>query len=322
LREDLKELARGRWYGILTTLGIEAELLDGKHQACPFCGGSDRFRWTNFEDAGMFICNQCGGGSGFDLAMRYLGMDFAGVAKEIERIMGTPAKIRIPLDQNGAAADLGKAGRMAEKIWREAKALETKDNPVCRYLRSRGLGGAPGSLRFHPGIFDGDSKKKFPAMVASILDFRGAPAGIHLTFLEEVDGRWEKARIPAPKKQRRIARTIAGGAIRLTTKGGDGCLAIAEGIETAIAVREMYGTPCWSAMNSSGLASFQLPEVRPIQLHIYADNDKNYAGQKAAYTLANRLATKDDFFQVFVQAPMILGDYLDLLLGHATRRSV
>jgi len=267
----------------------------------------------------MFICNQCGGGSGFDLAMRYLGMDFAGVAKEIERIMGTPAKIRIPLDQNGGP-DLGKAGRMAEKIWREATALDSKDNPVCQYLLHRGLAAAPGSLRYHPGVFDGDSKKKYPAMVASIQDFRGAPAGIHLTFLEEVEGRWAKARIPAPKKQRRIARTIAGGAIRLTTKGGDGCLAVAEGIETAIAVREIYGTPCWSAMNSSGLTSFQLPEVRPIQLHIYADNDKNYAGQKAAYMLANRLATKDDFWQVFVEAPPILGDYLDLLLGHATRR--
>jgi len=321
MREDLKELARGRWYGILTTLGIAGEILDGKHQACPFCGGTDRFRWTNFEDQGMFICNQCGGGSGFDLAMRYLGMDFAGVAKEIERIMGTPAKIKIPLDQNGAPEDLGKAGRMAEKIWREATALETKENPVCQYLLHRGLGAAPGSLRYHPGVFDGDSKRKYQAMVASIQDFRGAPSGIHLTFLEEVDGRWIKARIPAPKKQRKIARTIAGGAIRLTTKGGDGCLAVAEGIETAIAVREMYGTPCWSTMNSSGLVSFQLPEARPIQLHIYADNDKNYAGQKAAYTLANRLATKDDFFQVFVQAPPVLGDYLDFLNGHATRRA-
>ena len=316
MREDIKEAARGRWYGILTTLGIEAELLNGKHQPCPFCEGVDRFRYTNFEDKGMFICNQCGGGSGFDLAMRFTGRSFAEVAKEIERILGLN---KIPRD-NGAGQDTAKAAKVAEKIWQESKKIETKDNPVCRYLLRRGLAGAPGSLRYHPGIFDGDSKRKYQAMVAEIQDFRGERSGIHITFLEELEGYWQKARIPAPKKQRKIARTIAGGAIRLTLKGGDGCLAVAEGIETAIAVRQMYGTPCWSAMNSSGLASFKLPEPPPIQLHIYADADKNYAGQKAAYTLANRLATKEDFFQVFVEAPPILGDYLDFLNGHATRR--
>ena len=316
MREDIKELARGRWYGILTTLGFDGELLNGKHQPCPFCGGEDRFRYTNFEDAGMFICNQCGGGSGFDLVMRFLGRNFGEVAKEIEGILGLK---RIPLD-NGAGQDTAKAGKATEKIWREAKPLESKDNPVCLYLLRRGLAGAPGSLRYHPGIFDGDSKKKYPAMVAEIQNFKGERSGIHITFLEEVSGNWEKARIPAPKKQRKIARTIAGGAIRLTLKGGDGCLAVAEGIETAIAVREMYGTPCWSAMNSSGLASFQLPAPPPRQLHIYADADKNYAGQKAAYNLANRLATKEDYFQVFVEAPPILGDYLDFLNAHATRR--
>ena len=73
-------------------------------------------------------------------------------------------------------------------------------------------------------------------------------------------------------------------------------------------------------MNSTGMAAFQLPEHRPIQLHIYADNDSNYTGQRAAYTLANRLVVKDEFAQVFVQAPPTLGDYLDFLNGHATRR--
>ncbi len=318
INDRLKEQAQGRWHGILLAMGVHKDLLDGKHQPCPFCGGDDRFRFTNFEGKGMFICNQCGGGSGFDLAMKYLGTSFGEVAKEVERILGLK---EMPKDVNVNGADPSKAAHAAEKIWREASPLRSKDNPVCGYLMRRGLAAAPGSLRYHPGIFDGETKRKYQAMVAEIQDHRGERAGIHITFLERIDGHWEKARMDAPKKQRKIARTIAGCAIRLTTKSKDGCLAVAEGIETAIAVREMYGTPCWSTMNSTGLAGFILPEVRPIQLHVYADNDKNYAGQKAAYTLANRLATQEDFYQVFVQAPPILGDYLDLLCGHATRRA-
>ena len=319
ISDDLKNAAQGRWYGILTALGVEAKLLDGKHQACPFCGGDDRFRWTNFEGKGMYICNQCGSGSGFDLAMRYLGTTFADVAAEVQRILGLPDKP--PLDKRRNGAGDQKKSAQVSRLWEEAEQLE-KENPVCRYLMRRGLSAAPASLRYHPGIFDGDSGKKWPAMVASIQGADGGMSGIHITFLEEVGGHWQKARVKAPKKQRKITDTIAGSAIRLTTTGGDGCLAIAEGIETAIAVRELYRTPCWSVMNSTGMAGFRLPEHRPIQLHIYADNDSNYTGQRAAYTLANRLVVKEDFHQVFVQAPPTLGDYLDFLNGHATRRVV
>ena len=317
IADDIKNAAQGRWLGILRSLGIPKDWLNGKHQPCPFCGGEDRFRFTDFEGKGMFFCNQCGSGSGFDLAMKYLGASFSEVAKQIEEILGTK---QLPIDNNGQ--DLGKAAHMAEKIWHDAEIIQDKENPVCGYLMRRGLSAAPKSLRYHPRIFDGDSKKEWPAMVASIQDAKGEMAGIHLTFLERIDGRWEKARMDAPKKQRKIGRSISGCSIRLAAQsGGDGCLAVAEGIETAIAVKEMYGTPCWSAMNATGLAGFLLPDPKPIQLHIYADNDPHYAGQRAAFNLANRLCMKDDFHSVFVEVPPILGDYLDLLNGHATRRS-
>ncbi|WP_298860764.1 primase-helicase zinc-binding domain-containing protein, partial [uncultured Gimesia sp.] len=47
----------GREVEVLSSLGIPAESLDGKHHACPKCGGKDRFR---FDDVNRFvICNQC-----------------------------------------------------------------------------------------------------------------------------------------------------------------------------------------------------------------------------------------------------------------------
>ena len=50
---------RGREFEILRDVaGISAEYLDGKHHACPKCGGKDRFRLID-KDAGAVFCNQC-----------------------------------------------------------------------------------------------------------------------------------------------------------------------------------------------------------------------------------------------------------------------
>ena len=38
-----------------------------RHQACPVCGGSDRFRFDDKEGRGTWFCNQCGAGDGLKL---------------------------------------------------------------------------------------------------------------------------------------------------------------------------------------------------------------------------------------------------------------
>lgn len=81
------DIARGRWKEILLGLGIPGKLLDQRHQPCPFCGGKDRFRWTNFDDRGMFICNQCGSGDGFKLLMQFHGWTFPQAAKRIDDLL-------------------------------------------------------------------------------------------------------------------------------------------------------------------------------------------------------------------------------------------
>ena len=99
-------------------------------------------------------------------------------------------------------------------------------------------------------------------------------------------------------------------------------LGIAEGIETAIAVRELFAVACWSVMSTAGMEKFKLPDIKPMTLRIFADNDKNHAGMKAAYNLANRLAIKDDYFNTFVERPPTMGDWLDFLNSHATHPKV
>ncbi|GHM17395.1 hypothetical protein ECZU43_14530 [Escherichia coli] len=58
--------ALGHWPRILPALGIQ--VLKNRHQPCPVCGGSDRFRFDDREGRGTWYCNQCGAGDGLKLA--------------------------------------------------------------------------------------------------------------------------------------------------------------------------------------------------------------------------------------------------------------
>jgi len=80
---------------------------------------------------------------------------------------------------------------------------------------------------------------------------------------------------------------MMGGAIRLFP-AEKGKIAIAEGIETAIAVVESAHIPCWAACSAGMMAGF-IPPKGITDVIIFSDNDRNFTGQKAAYTLANRL---------------------------------
>lgn len=82
---------------------------------------------------------------------------------------------------------------------------------------------------------------------------------------------------------------------------------MAEGIETALAVYELTQIPTWATMNAGCMESLEVPaEVR--ELLVCADNDLNYRGQRAAYTLANRTAMQGCAVRVRVAEQ---GDFLD-----------
>lgn len=102
--QELKRAAAGRWLEILTTLGgIDAELLDGQHHACPKCGGMDRFRAMDLA-AGAPFCNQCfakGNGDGLAALGWLQGWDFRTTLQNLAGYLGI---------ENGRARDNGKAG--------------------------------------------------------------------------------------------------------------------------------------------------------------------------------------------------------------------
>jgi putative DNA primase/helicase len=93
---DLMEAASGQWPRLLIELaGLSPEQLQDRHQPCPACGGTDRYRWDRDDGPGGWFCNQCGGrersgggGNGMDLLLRLTGWDFATAARRIEAHLG------------------------------------------------------------------------------------------------------------------------------------------------------------------------------------------------------------------------------------------
>jgi len=77
--DELKPRMLGQWVGFLTATGFDGKIFNGKHQACPVCGGKDRFRFDNEMQQlgdGGYICNQCGSGDGASLYLKGTGCDF------------------------------------------------------------------------------------------------------------------------------------------------------------------------------------------------------------------------------------------------------
>ena len=65
---DVKEAAKGRWFGVLTELGVDSKCLERPNKKCPICRNSeDSFSFTDLEGNGTFFCRKGHSGGGFDL---------------------------------------------------------------------------------------------------------------------------------------------------------------------------------------------------------------------------------------------------------------
>jgi putative DNA primase/helicase len=175
------------------------------------------------------------------------------------------------------------------RTWGEARALTSTD-PVACYLSQRGLAlpltACPAVLRYHPHLLyrhEESQRTYHPAMIARVDNAHGQAVCIHRTYLTHAG---HKAAVPTVKKLMSPALPGAtrGGAIRLYPAGD--ILAVAEGIETALAVRLTTGLPVWATICAGGMARLLVPaEVRLVV--ICADHDP--AGLSAAKALARRL---------------------------------
>jgi putative DNA primase/helicase len=272
---------------------MPSSFLTGKNGPCPMCGGTDRWRFTDFKGDGHWICNHCGQGNGFDLLREWQNFtDFKDVAKAVEAVLP------------GAAFAIPVAEKLVEQarermiwMWRAAKELTGLDL-VCRYLRGRGIDDglvAKSEVRLLPPWQSqyGD-KTKPAAMVARFVAPDLSRAILHRTYVEEPG---VKAAIAKPKTFILGAKIPEGGAVRLMPCGET--LGIGEGVETCLSAAQIHGVPTWAALDARSLMKFA-PPLNVRHLIIYADRDANLVGQQAAEVLAKRMMKT---IEVTIQLP-------------------
>lgn len=291
------DAAQGKWQGILSSFGIDDSYLRNKSGPCPCCGGKDRYRFDDNEGKGTYYCNGCGAGTGIDLLMKWTGWDFKTAATKVDEIVHN-VSVKEPVLKKDPRVKL-------RRIQRELVGCGDI-TPVNRYLRSRGLHSVE-ALKYHAGLDcygDDGYEGRFPAMVARVDSIDGDPVTFHLTHLTQAG---EKAPVKTIKKILPPVMKIQGAAIRLASVGE--VMAVTEGIETALAVMRDYKIPTWSLINANNLELFKPPEGVK-QVVIFGDNDANFAGQKSAYVLANRLVLRG--IGVEVRIPDVKGtDFAD-----------
>lgn len=83
--ETVKQ-ACGHWPRILPALGVK--VIKNRHQSCPVCGGSDRFRFDDKEARGTWFCNQCGAGDGLKLVEKVFGVSASEAAGKVKAVTG------------------------------------------------------------------------------------------------------------------------------------------------------------------------------------------------------------------------------------------
>lgn len=266
------------------------------------CGGKDRFRFDNKEGRGTWICNQCGSGDGWAMLQKALNTDFIGAAKQLAPIVGAlPQRAYVEHDQQVSPDYL-------RQIFKESTKAHPS-NLVGFYLKSRGIETVPSCLRLHNDLKEPDTGQKMPCMLALVKAPDATALTMHRTFL---DRNGQKADIEKPKKLLPGLKKLTGASIQLSDVPEDGLLGIAEGIETALSCFQLFNIPTWAAV-SAGMLEAWIPPKGVKKVAVFADNDKNYTGQAAAYRLANRLVVKDRMV-VDVEVPELPGDFNDVLL--------
>ncbi|WP_298283781.1 toprim domain-containing protein [Novosphingobium sp.] len=158
-----------------------------------------------------------------------------------------------------------------QRLWREATCLA--DSPAERYLAGRGISAGSPDLRYHPRTPLGPkgAVKFLPALLAAVRTDLGVIA-LHRTFLEFKT--FTVARFDGPK---RALGALGRGAVRLHGPRG-GKLGLAEGIETALSARDLFGIPCWATLGTERYGLVSIPES-VSELHLFIDHDA--AGEQA-----------------------------------------
>lgn len=301
---DTVKQACGHWSRILPALGVK--VVKNRHQACPVCGGSDRFRFDDKEGRGTWFCNQCGAGDGLKLVEKVFCVSASEAAGKVSALTGnlppvTPegiaaAEAETDADRNAAAA-------MAVKLMEK-----TRTSTGNAYLTRKGFPGhecvmltathKTGGVTFGAGD-----------LVVPLHDDTGTLVNLQLI---NADG---------------LKRTLKGGAVKGTChiiegqKQAGKRLWISEGYATALTVHLLTGETVMvalSSVNLLSLASLARSQHPACQIVLAADRDLSGDGQTKAAAAAR-------VCEGIVALPPVFGDWNDAFMQQgedSTRKAV
>ena len=301
--ETVKQ-ACGHWPRILPALGVK--VIKNRHQACPVCGGSDRFRFDDKEGRGTWFCNQCGAGDGLKLVEKVFGVNASEAAGKVNAVTGNlppvapeviaAAEAETEADRKAAAA---LAVRLMEKTrtasgnaYLTRKGFPDRECPVLSVMHKTG------GLTFRAGD-----------VVVPLYDDTGVLVNLQLI---NSDG---------------LKRTLKGGAVKGACHTIEGKkqagkrLWIAEGYATALTVHHLTGETVMvalSSVNLLSLASLARQKHPACQIVLAADRDLNGDGQTKATAAAEAC-------EGIVALPPVFGDWNDAFMQHggeATRKAI
>ncbi|MEQ1965436.1 toprim domain-containing protein [Xenorhabdus khoisanae] len=271
---------------------------------CPICGRKGKFRIDDRDGRGTFICTGHAG-DGWALLRLTQGKDYKTLADEIDQLLGIQSDKRSVVKKETNITTFRNKVTACYANLPGLKGTSGED-----YLRNRGIHTLPADNVKHcpdQPVRNG----KLQAIWALVTDAKGTLCYLHRTYL---DGD-RKANITPQKKldstQEESYRDHAQSpAIRLFPV--DSTLGIAEGIETALSCKQIYGVNTWSVVNTGFMERFRVPGGVK-HLIIFTDMDWNAAGHAAAMSCAHgNLLANNELEKVSVRWPDH-GDFNDML---------
>jgi putative DNA primase/helicase len=191
----------------------------------------------------------------------------------------------------------------ARKVWDPTVAIE--GTIAEAYLRLRAITlSLPETLRFHSRLYHKDTGTWHPGLVAAVCNASGEQVAVHRTWLR-ADGTGKADVVP----DKMSLGPVKGHSVHLGEGGNT--LIIAEGIETALSIMQLYGAPAWATLSASNLPNVIIPDTY-AEIIIAADHDP--VGLAAAEKLRLRLTLQRR--KVTILKPKNLNsDFNDVLMS-------
>lgn len=301
---DTVKQACGHWPRILPALGMK--VIKNRHQACPVCGGADRFRFDDKEGRGTWFCNQCGAGDGLKLVEKVFGISASEAAGKVNAVTGNLSPVApdvMAAAEAGTEADRKAAAALAVRLLEK-----TRPATGNAYLTRKGFAGRE-CLTLTASHKTGGVAYRAGDVVVPLYDESGVL--VNLQFIN-AEG---------------LKRTLKGGQVKGACHLIDGQkqagkrLWIAEGYVTALTVHHLTGETVMvalSSVNLLSLASLARQKHPACQIILAADRDLNGTGQTKAAAAAQAC-------EGVVALPPVFGDWNDALMlkgEDATRKVI